>query len=606
MESAAGALSSLQGVTVRFAPEVEVCPDCGERLIVYKTTPPRCVITLTYGKLRAVEVVRYCANGCVALNGDSSYRIYRSESLAKLVAPYHIYGFDVVAKVGTLRFLRCRQRQEIQAEIESMIGFSIPEGTIQTLIGRFMDAMRGVHEENIAKLRETLERGGGYILHVDGTCEEGRYVQFVCLTGPEPIVLWSAKIDSENAIQIQSVLREVDRRFGRPAATVEDLSSAIRNAVLAQWPGLAIFYCHYHFLADVGKDVLGDHYRLIRSLLRDSEIRPQLRQLVKSITTELGEDRAEARLVCGNLEDPDFLTSKGRSLKAASVAAGIAEWILSAKAEGTGRGFPFDLPHLTLCLRAQRALGILDRDIIPRLTGRTPRGEKLLFRLRGILHCFLKSRKLVRAIREVQDINAVFVRLRDALRVAANGAARGMNATHIYRSAEEVREAEEQVVRLRDDVRRELQTGSATHVEKSIEIVLRHLEQYWDGLFGHCLKVSDDDRRYLMVQRTNNLAECFFRSIKRVLRRITGKKRLNREVDALPGHALLLFNLKNPKYVELICGSLDRLADAFADLARKGRFPKPSSEERTKGFLDRKNRRRPDFPAAAASAYGGA
>jgi hypothetical protein len=508
-----------------------------------------------------------------------------------------------VAKVGIQRFLHCRQRQEIQAEIDSMIGVSIPEGTIQTLIGRFMDAMRGVHEENIPKLREIFESDGGYILHVDGTCEEGSYVHFVCLTGPEPIVLWSEKIESENAVQIQRVLKEVDRRFGRPAATVQDLSSAIRNAVLAQWPKLPIFYCHYHFLADVGKDILGDHYKRIRTLLRESEIRPELRRFLKSITKKLGERRDEARLICQNLDNPEFLKGKGRSLKATSVAAGIAEWILSAAAEGAGRGFPYDLRHLTFCLRTQRALEILDRDILPWLTGRTPRGEKLLLRLRGILHCFLKSRKLARAIRQIQESNVVFVRLRDALRLAAKGAVRGMNAERIYQSPEEVREAEESVTRLRDELRRELGTGLSPQVEKSIEIVLRHLEKYWDGLFGHCLHIADDGQRYLMVQRTNNLAECFFRGIKRVVRRITGKKRLNREVDALPGHAFLVFNLKNPKYVELVCGSLDRLPEAFADLSRKGEFPKASARERARGFLDRNSRRKPDFPAAVACVY---
>ena len=588
---------------MRFDPEVEACPICGERLLVYKTTTPRCVITLTYGKFQAVEVVRYCGNGCEGSEGENSLRLYRSEFLEKLVAPYHIYGFEIVAKVGIQRFLHCRQRREIQDEIDSMIGFSTPESTIQTLIGRFMDAVRAVHEEKIPKLREIFENAGGYILHVDGTCEEGSHVHFVCMTGPEPIVLWSEKIESENAVQIQRVLKKVEQRFGRPAATVQDLSSAIRNAVLAQWPELPIFYCHYHFLADVGKDILGDHYKRIRTLLRDSEIRPELRRFLKSITKELGENRGEARRICRNLDDPKFLMQKGRSLKAISIAAGLAEWILSAKAEGTGRGFPYDLPHLIFCLRTHQALEILDRDILPGLTGRTPRGEKLLLRLRGILHCFLKSRKLARAIRQIQENNGVFVRLRDALRLAVKGAARGINDERIYQSPEEVREAEEAVTRLRDELRHELEARLPPQVKKSIKIVLRHLDKYWDGLFGHCLHISDDGQRYLMVQRTNNLAECFFRGIKRVMRRITGKKKLNREVDALPGHALLVFNLKNSKYVELVCGSLERLPEAFADLARKGRFPKPSTKERTKGFLDRKNRRKPDFPAAVACAY---
>ncbi|MBI4585058.1 MAG: hypothetical protein HY717_13680 [Planctomycetes bacterium] len=136
-----------------------------------------------------------------------------------------------------------------------------------------------------------------------------------------------------------------------------------------------------------------------------------------------------------------------------------------------------------------------------------------------------------------------------------------------------------------------------------METVTRHLDKYWDGLFGHCLTVSDEDQRYLMVQRTNNLSERFFRGVKRFLRRITGKKKLNREVDALPDHALLVFNLKSQSYVELICGSLEQLPRAFAELAREGKFPKPSAKEASGRILDRKNLRNPTFPSKAVAAF---
>jgi tRNA threonylcarbamoyladenosine modification (KEOPS) complex Cgi121 subunit len=98
-----------------------------------------------------------------------------------------------------------------------------------------------------------------------------------------------------------------------------------------------------------------------------------------------------------------------------------------------------------------------------------------------------------------------------------------------------------------------------------------------------------------MVQRTNNISERFFRGVKRFLRRITGKKKLKREVNALGDQALVIFNLKTPAYVKLICGSLDNLAQAFAELSQKGELTghgrKPSA-----GYLDRKTRRSRDLP----------
>lgn len=515
-----------------------------------------------------------------------------------------MYAFDVLATVGTLRFLECRQCKEIQSDLQKGYGVFIPERTIQKLIDRFVDTLRALHDDRVSVLREPLEAMGGYILHIDGTCEEGSQVHFAGLTGPEPMVLWSEKIDSENAIQIRGVLKKVEERFGRPKATVEDLSNSIHKAVLAQWPGLPVFYCHQHFLSDVGKDIHSQPYSKIRALLRRSKIRPKLRSFIKRINKDLGDQKNEAHLIFKHLGDACFLKEKGRSMKASAVAGGIAEWILSAPAEGKGRGFPFDLPHLSFYLRATRAMDVLDKDILPHLIGRTPRGEKNLFRLRGILHSFLMSRTLAQAARQIQDTDVIFTRLRDALRLAAEGSAHGINeGASDYKSPEEAQEAEQAVIRLREELSHEIECNPRPHVRDAINIVIRHLDKYWDGLFGHCLPVSDSDHRYLIVQRTNNMAERFFRGVKRFGRRISGKKKLNREVDALPGHALLVFNLKSPTYVKLVCGSLNRLPEAFADLAQKGKLPKSSDNRCKATFLDRKSRKTTDFPSRVATAF---
>jgi hypothetical protein len=418
------------------------------------------------------------------------------------------------------------------------------------------------------------------------------------------MVLWSEKIESENAVEIRGVLEEVDKRFGKPAATVEDLSNAIRNAVLDQWADLSIFYCHQHFLADVGKDLLGDLYNRLKASLCLSEIRPQLRLFLKTVNKELGEKRDEARRICQRLEDSNYLNGMDRSLKATAVAGGVTEWILAASTEGLGKGFPFDLTHLSFCLRASQALHILDRGVLPHLTGRTPRGEKLLFRLRGILHVFLNTTDLEVAVRELQEVNAIFILLRNVLRPAADSG-RGMNQGSCYKSPEEVKETEQALTRLREELRRELDSDPRPARCKAIKIVLKHLDKYWDGLFGHYLQF-DNQQRYLMVQRTNNLAERFFRRVKRFVRRITGKKKLKREVDALPGHTLLVFNLKTPEYVKIVCGSLDQLPEAFGKLARNGKFPKPSEwESRQATILDRKIRRQPDFVDKVKAAFAG-
>ena len=592
------------GALIRVVPEATTCQVCGGKLHVYKTEL-RTVITLEYGTLRIQDVIRHCPRGCLWQDGERREKLYRSESLAALVAPGHIYGFDVLAKVGVLRFLHCRQRQEIQAEIGRVLKRPVPESTVGDITRQFVDFIRELHELKVPVLREVFKTAGGYVLHVDGTCEEGSQVQFACLTGPEPMVLWCDKIDSENAVEIRRVLAEVEQRFGPPAAVVEDLSCPIRKAVKAQWSAVRIFYCHQHFLADVGKDILGAAYDRLREALRASEIRPKLREFLKTVCEELGEDREEARWICKHLEDPDLLQKKGRSLKASAIAGGIAEWILAAAAEGTGKRFPYDLPHLSLCLRARKALEILDRSILPECKGHTPRGERFLLRLRGILYNFLRSRTLARIVQELLQKNSLFLELRAELRLGRpQKPTAEKDEEWTCRSPEEVRQAEEALIRFRTELQRQEKSGGSTGNSEARKIILKHLDEYWDGLFGHSLPVAGSEG-YLTVERTNNLAEHFFREVKRFLRRTTGKKKLKQEVDAFSDQMLLVFNLKTPKYVELVCGSLERLPQAFAELVHKGKHPKRSAGSAAYVILDRKTRRASDFPSRTTTAFAG-
>ncbi|MFC1766764.1 hypothetical protein ACFL6U_32405 [Planctomycetota bacterium] len=595
-------LHSIQGTTIRFYPEFEVCQVCGTKLQVYKTTIPRSVVSLQYGSIAAQEVLLCCPKRCVWTHDDRPIRIYRSQQLAQLVAPRQRYGFDVLAKVGTLRYLECRQRQEIQKIMEKDYDLHIPDGTIQELIVRFADTMASLHGHHMGRLRQMLETSGGYILHVDGTCEEGSQIHFACLIEPGPIVLWSAKIASENALAIREILQEVETRFGRPMATMADLSGSIHKAVLNQWPAIPFFYCHWHFLADVGRDLLTESYQRLRNILRKREIRTKLHQFAKKVDRALGDQKDQARWICQHLETPGIWKMQGRCLKAAAIAAGMTEWILSASAEGNGRGFPFDLPHLSLYHRVKRARDILEKDILGHLTGRTPPGEKFLMGLYGILDSFLQSRKLLQAVRQVQTADALFTRLREALRLAAQDSTKGLQGTPRFLNPEQARQAEADIRCYRQDLCRERKKQIPTQKSKGIELILQHLDKYWDGLFGHCLELGEPDHRYLMVQRTNNMSERFFRSVKRFLRRITGKKKLNREVNALTGQAFLIFNLKVPDYVKLICDSLENLPQAFAELSLNGEFPKHARLPSPR-ILDRKSRCSRDFPCRVKAVF---
>lgn len=560
------------------------------------------MVSLQYGDIAAQEVWLCCPRHCAQSQVNLVTRVYRSGQLAQLVAPRQKYGYDVLAKVGILRYLECRQRCEIQKYFETTEDLHIPDSTIQQLIVRFAETMAALHVHHISRLRQPIEASGGYVLHVDGTCEAGSQIHFVCMMGPAPIVLWSAKIGSENAVEIRNVLQQVDQEFGRPAATMADLSGSIHKAIQQQWPDLPFFYCHWHFLADVGKDLLNDAYHRLREHLRQSDIRPKLRRLAKVLDRLVGDQKAQVRWICQHLDSPQLWNTKGRNLKAASIGAGMIEWILSAPSEGSGRGFPFDLAHLSLYLRIQQARNVLASEVLGHLKGRTPRAEKLVIRLYGILNCFLESKTLLRIVKQVQESNDLFTRLRDALRLTAQDSGQGLNETANFTNAEHACQIETDVHRLHQTLCRERKQPLSATKRKGIDIIATHLDKYWEGLFGHCLQHDGSDQGSIMVQRTNNMSERFFRHVKRFIRRITGKKKLNREINALSDKALLVFNLKTPAYVKLICGHLDGLGQAFADLCLSGVSIAPDRKQSPK-ILNRKTRRSREFPALVGAAY---
>jgi hypothetical protein len=97
--------------------------------------------------------------------------------------------------------------------------------------------------------------------------------------------------------------------------------------------------------------------------------------------------------------------------------------------------------------------------------------------------------------------------------------------------------------------------------------VLDHLDRHGPSLWGHVIQLPQHlGGGIRLVDRTNNAEEGFFRSMKQGERRRSGRKVLTCDFERLPAGAALVANLARPDYVEILCGSLDRLPDAFAEL----------------------------------------
>jgi hypothetical protein len=97
-------------------------------------------------------------------------------------------------------------------------------------------------------------------------------------------------------------------------------------------------------------------------------------------------------------------------------------------------------------------------------------------------------------------------------------------------------------------------------------VILKYLDRYENHLFGHPAKYDEGGRLISVVERTNNVAEHFFGADKQRLRRRLGRAHLGRDLEDQPAQVALAANLRHAEYVRVLCGSLEHLPCAFAEL----------------------------------------
>ena len=202
-------------------------------------------MTMDIGAFYAKETVLQCPH-------DKA--VFPCSQLRSLVAAQCTYGFDVIVEVGMALFVHGRNEVEIVKDLAAQNVF-ISEREIGYLGRKFVVYLALAHRESEEPLARSMTKRGGYILHVDGTCEGDSPNLFCGIDGISEIVLGSVKIPSERKEWLVPFFQRIKERYGNPIALVHDMGVGIVAAVEDVFPGVADFICHFHFLRDVGKDL---------------------------------------------------------------------------------------------------------------------------------------------------------------------------------------------------------------------------------------------------------------------------------------------------------------------------------------------------------------
>ncbi len=476
----------------------------------------------------------------------------RSKELQSIVAQSNNYAYDSLVHVGIERFAQYRQAIEISKELLNQFNIVIPEPTVNYLARKFVAYFQIVHEESTGLLRSAMRKRGGYILHIDGTCDKGSRVLLVCVDSLSGQVLNSRKISSENHEEVLEILKDIRKNWGRPIAVVHDLRKAFFSAVGKAFPGVPQFACHFHFVADVGNGILSPQQSKLRNLFRSTKVRPKLRELVRSLKRFAVSKNGEKHIVNSILNQcsrkklqkncsPDMIKGAVHAL---------AIWILAYTRDGEGYGFPFDMPYLNFykrILKVHEALNEMHKTVTDKNKG----PFSPLFKLRNILDKVVVGEDAPEFLQIVNDIKRdmkIFKQLRTAMRICPKGGKKRRNDEGAPQTLSEKRHRTI-LKKLRTSLKK--QASKNKKKKRACDIVIKHLDKYWKYLYGHSIKKGS---RKTVVPRTNNFLEGIFGVVTRQCRRLHGRGHIGRDLETMPASMPLILNLNNSSYCETVYG----------------------------------------------------
>lgn len=559
-------LRATAGVLVAVETAQGPCPVCGARMKVQKTVVRRGV-SLSLGSVHIRQTMRVCVGGCPAGAGPAGRR---AAQLATVFPVRATVGYDVMVRVGLERFVRHRQRDEIRATLAAE-GVALSAGEVSVLGARFVNYLGALHRARAPQLRAALEADGGWPMHLDATGEDGRGTLLCVYAGWRRWVLGAWKISTERAELILPKLHQVADLFGAPCAIMRDLGRAISEAaatfVAERTLRLPVLACHLHFLRDIGKDLMRPAHDELRERFRHFNVLAQVRSLARDLGRRLGAHLPQARQ---GLVRWQGVAEQGHRLPEGhaglAVVRALAQWVLDFPADGCDQGFPFDVPMLDLFDRCREAARAADAFL--RTPPRDAQVRKACARFRHIIQPVDSEVPFEQQARRLRARRALFERLRDTLRLDPKPAATS-SSTAAPVEAERLDQIRLAVRKLAADLRRHRpQRGPAQDLRAAIDLVLVHLQRHGHALWGHALRLPGGRTR--LVDRTNNVLESCFHTLKHGERRRSGRKVLTQDLEQLPPGAALAMNLACPDYVQILCGSLDQLPAAFAEIDAHG------------------------------------
>jgi len=501
---------------------------------------------MAIGSFRARETVMMCPR---------DHTLFVAEQLRNLVPEKGTFGFDVIVEVGYALFVHCRNNQEVMAKMAAKNVF-MSEREVSYLGRKFIIYLAIAHRQSQSRLRTFMAKNGGYILHLDGTCEGDSPNLFCGIDGISELVLDSIKIPSEKKDTLIPFFRDIKEKYGEPIALVHDMGKGIIAAVEEVFPHIADFICHFHFLRDIGKDLLVEDYTALLKRLRRLKVRPLLRQRGKYLEQKINPDDPSFVEIMASIDSGTWKSSSLEHFPLITVYV-LINWVFEYSGQSKGYGFPFDRQHLDFYRRLQKVHHLLGQIMDSHLSA-TAKDHKPVFKFYEKFKKIVEDDRLNTLAASLERKAEVFDKLREAMRIALPDGKQGLNDDG---DEADMKSIEKNIVAFRKWLVRR-KRRKATYAG-----MVKQLDKYWVKLFSDPIRVATPDGlSYVYPQRTNNLLERFFRGEKQRSRKKSGTASLNKVLKSALVDTPLVQNLNNSEYIEIILNGCPNLEERFSQI----------------------------------------
>ncbi len=486
--------------------------------------------------------------------------VYSAEEFGKIVPLYSNVGYDVLEFIGRLIF----QKHHTLKETMSALGnrnIHISASEVAYLAQKFIIYLSILHQESGLKLKMQIQHNGGYILHIDGTSEGASPHLISAIDEVSNFVLANVKVPSESKEQVVPFLKEIKEQYGNPLAISSDMGRAFLSAISEVFPDNPHYICHFHFLRDIGKDLLEKEYSIIRNKLKKYGIASQLRYRLRYYFSDKTDDINVVQInkIIETAKHLPIDEKDSRIIK--QLCHILLLWALDGKNHGNGFGFPFDRPHgefyKRLCLVFQKLKSFQEKYSVDKSM------SKIITKITDDLMPLVNDIECKEAFQKLTEKEKVFDKLRQALSIALPATTDGLNDSG---KDVDINTIESKV----NDFKEWILLEEYYHKNNDYKKMINQIEKYRDKLFSDPIIISSSDGdSFVQPQRTNNILEQFFRGIRRAHRRTTGNNSMCKKLQSMFADTPLIKNLDNPDYMKVILNKANSLEEKFAEIDYK-------------------------------------